>query len=301
MSNTVIIGQVPWSREDMIGKLEEFSSLYDDRPIKDNTGGMLSPHMFLIWFALRALQPKAVIESGVWLGQGTWFFERACPDAQLYCIDPNLDRIQYRSNRAEYFERDFSTIDWSHLPKDETLAFFDDHQDAYERVKTAKWFGFKHLIFEDNYPRLQGDCYSLKKAFMHSGFKLTPAHSQSLTLKAKLKQKARVLLGITHYKYREILQAKLKQKARVLLGITDYKYREILPNEIDAKYLRQNLEVYYEFPPIFRAERTRWGDCWDDENYPTPEPLLSSVEKEYQQKYKDEAVYYTWMCYVKLK
>src|SRR5687768_2691932 len=100
MISSVVLGQVPWSREDMLGKLEEFSSLYDDRPIKDNTGGMLSPHMFSIWFALRTLQPKAVIESGVWLGQSTWFFERACPDAQLYCIEPNLDRIQYRSTRA---------------------------------------------------------------------------------------------------------------------------------------------------------------------------------------------------------
>jgi len=59
--------------------------------------------------------------------------------------------------------------------------------------------------------------------------------------------------------------------------------------------------VYYEFPPIFKAERTRWGDRWDDEHYPTPEPLLSSVEKRYQQKYKDEAVDYTWMCYAQLK
>lgn len=275
MSDVTIIGQVPWSREDMIEKLEEFSSLYHDRPIKDNTGGMRSPHIFLIWFALQALKPKAIVESGIWLGQGTWFFERACPNAHLYCIDPNLERIQYRSNRAKYFERDFSTIDWSRLSKDETVLFFDDHQNAYERVKTAKWFGFKHLIFEDNYPPLQGDCYSLKKVFMHSGFKFTPAHSPSF-------------------------KATLKQKARSLLGIMGYKY-DIPANEVDAKYLRENLEVYYEFPPIFKAERTRWGDLWDDRNYPTPKPLLSSVERDYQQLYMDEAVYYTWMCYVKLK
>ena len=260
----------------MIGALEEFMSLYDDRPIKDNTGGMLSPHMFLIWFALRALLPKAIIESGIWFGQGTWFFERACPDAKLYCIDPNLDRIRYRSNRAEYFEQDFATIDWGHLSKAETLVFFDDHQDAYERVKTAKWFGFKHLVFEDNYPPLHGDCYSLKKAFMHSGFTFIPTPSRTI-------------------------RGKLKQKVRALLGITEPKRREILPNKLDAKYLRQNLAVYYEFPPIYKAAHTRWGDRWDETNHPTPEPLLSSVENRYQQRYKDEAVSYTWMCYAKLK
>jgi hypothetical protein len=275
-SPALVIGQVPWSRDDMIGKLEEFAALYDERPIKDNRGGMLSPHMFLTWFVLQALQPKALIESGVWLGQGTWLFERACPGARLYCIDPNLDRIQYRSKRAEYFAQDYSTIDWSHLPKDEALVFFDDHQNAYERVKTSSWLGFKHILFEDNYPPSQGDCYSLKKAFMHAGFRPAPRHSQSL-------------------------KAKLAEKARALLGAKGHADPEILPNETDAKYLRQNLGVYYECPPIFKAERTRWGDRWDEENYPTPEPLLSSVEHSYLQRFKDEAMWYTWMCYVRLK
>jgi len=99
---------------------------------------------------------------------------------------------------------------------------------------------------------------------------------------------------------REDMKDKLKQKVRSLLGIKDYK-TEIPPNEIDAKYMWQNLKVYYEFPPVFKAERTRWGDLWDHEHYLTPELLLRSVEKEYQQIYRDEAIFYTWMCYVKLQ
>jgi hypothetical protein len=186
-----------------------------------------------------------------------------------------LDRIQYRSARAEYFDRDFSTIDWSHLPSDQTVLFFDDHQNAYERVKTAKWFGFKHLLFEDNYPPSQGDCYSLKKAFAHSGLSFNQAYSDSLKLKYK------------HSK-RKILAA---------LG----RMQEISPNDVDAKYLRQNLAVYYEFPPVFKAERTRFGTVWDEESYPTPEPLLRSVEREYQRRFMDDAASYTWMCYARLK
>jgi hypothetical protein len=275
MSGIVTIGQAPFSREDMLARLEEFSSLYDRRPIKNNAGGMLSPHMFLVWFVLQTLKPRAVVESGVWLGQGTWFIERACPNARLYCIDLDLDRVQYRSDRAEYFDRDFSTIDWTHLPRDETVLFFDDHQNAYERTKLAKWFGFKHLIFEDNYPALQGDCYSLKKAFAHSGLKYDPRHSNSLRLKYK------------HSK-RKILAA---------LG----RLREIPPNDVDAKYLRQNLEVYNELPPVFKGAHTRFGAPWDEKDYPTPEPLLRSVEKEYLRRFLDEAASYTWMCYARLK
>jgi hypothetical protein len=276
MNNVVQIGKVPWSRRDMLSKLEEFASLYENRPIKDNTGGMKSPHMFSIWFALKALKPKAIIESGVWLGQGTWFFENACPEAQLYCIDLNIDRIQYRSGLAKYFDLDFSTIDWNGLPKSDTLLFFDDHQNAYERMKTAKWFGFKHVIFEDNYPPSQGDFYSIKKILMHSGFKYIPAHKPSF-------------------------KSKVKNKIKTLIGFQGQQYERIIPNDIDAKYLMQNLEVYYEFPPVFRVEQTRWGDIWDNDNYPTSEPLLTTVDRKYQQIFLDEAKFYTWMCYLKLK
>jgi FkbM family methyltransferase len=172
---TLAFGQVPWTRAMMLGAMKEFAELYQRRPIQDNSGGMKSPHLFPIWFALRQLQPRFIVESGVWLGQGTWFFEQACPDAKLYCIDPELKRIRYRSSQATYLDRDFSQHDWSALPAEQTVLFFDDHQNAYERIKTARWFGLRHLFFEDNYPPSQGDCYSLKKAFMHAGYRCVPA------------------------------------------------------------------------------------------------------------------------------
>ena len=53
--------------------------------------------------------------------------------------------------------------DWSHLPKDDTLIFFDDHQNFYERLKHANSLGFKKIMTEDNYPYQQGDCYTPKK------------------------------------------------------------------------------------------------------------------------------------------
>ncbi len=276
MSGVASIGKVPWTREDMLAKLDEFARLYERRPIEDNAGGMLSAHMFLAWFAMRALKPKAIVESGVFLGQGTWFFEQACPRARLYCIDPNLGRIRYRSGRAEYFDKDFASLDWNRLPKEETVLFFDDHQNAYERVQTAKWFGFRHLIIEDNFPPGRGDCYSLKKAFAHSGFEFKPPPYWSV-------------------------EAKLKWRIGRRLGLLPQRYSGVKPNELDAEYLRQNLGTYYEMPPVLRSERTMWGDAWEEATYPTQRPLLSSVEKPYQQLFLDEAPNYCWMCYVRLK
>lgn len=198
-------------------------------------------------------------------------FERACPDAELFCIDLYLNRIQYRSKRATYYDLDFSTIDWRHLDKEQTVAFLDDHQNAYKRVKTAKWFGFKHLIFDDNYPPSQGDVYSLKKAFMHSGFTFTTDRS--------LKQR-----------FRETVR-RAQEKVPM----------DVPPNDVDADYLEANLDIYCELPPVFKTEITRWGDAWDEEEYPTVEPLLRSQSHQYQKAFLDEAASYTWMCYAKLR
>lgn len=166
----VTLGVPPCTVEELVGSLEEFAELYKRKPIEDNHGGMKAPQMFAAWFMARKLEPKFIIESGVWFGQGTWFFERACPSAQLICIDPNIQRIQYKSKKAQYTTEDFSKVDWKqHLSCSDTLCFFDDHQNALERLKIATPMGFKHLMFEDNYPISQGDCVSLKTILEEGG------------------------------------------------------------------------------------------------------------------------------------
>src|SRR5437868_9355258 len=99
---------------------------------------MKSPHLLLSWFALRALNPTTVIESGVWKGQGTWFSQQACPTARLHCIEPFGQNIQWRATRATYYKQDFSGLSWDGIvDKEKTVLFFDDHQDALERVRQA--------------------------------------------------------------------------------------------------------------------------------------------------------------------
>ena len=69
----------------------------------------------------------------------------------------------------------------------------------------------------------------------------------------------------------------------------------------DAQYLKENLKIYYEFPPIFKTEVTRWGDKWD--NYPTPSPLYVPNGEGYETwmaLFLGEATSYTWICYVEL-
>ena len=155
-----------WKIEDMRSHMDQFYSLYcGDTPVQNNDGGMKFPHMFLAWYLTKKIQPKFLIESGVWKGLGTWFLEQASPDTKIISIDPfPINRI-YTSNKVQYLTEDFATIDFAKLgvDVDNTLVFVDDHQNALDRLVQAKSKGFKRMIFEDNYPADQGDCYSIKK------------------------------------------------------------------------------------------------------------------------------------------
>jgi hypothetical protein len=279
------IGNPPWSENDIVARIDEFASIYTDRPIKDNQGGMRAPHMFAVWFMARKLSPDLIVESGIWKGQSTWLLEKACPDAKLISIDLNLDKREYISDSADYSDKDFSEHDWSQVTE-QSLAFFDDHQNAYKRLQQCRWFGFKHIIFEDNYPIAQGDCYSLKKAFAHAGFELTNS-----------KQKLN----------RDVIVYKILRKIAELIGLSlvshtpQNKAKIIKPNKIDSKMLHKQLDIYYEFPPVFKTAKTRWGDEWNEASYPTPEPLLKKPIKSTHNIFLEEAIFYTWICYAKLK
>lgn len=160
-----------WDKNDMKSYLNEFYDIYKNRPIKDNDGGMKSPHMFPAWYIIKKLQPKYIIESGVWKGLGTWFFEQASPNSEIICLDPFPGYRVYTSTKCKYSTQDFSTINWSQIiDVKETLVFIDDHQNSLERVKQCDFFGFNKVIFEDNYPFDQGDCYSLKKIISGKDF-----------------------------------------------------------------------------------------------------------------------------------
>jgi len=279
------IGTPPWTRSEIIESIEEFLGVYADRPIADNQGGMKAPHMFATWFMVRALSPDLIVESGIWRGQGTWLLERACPTARLVSIDVDLGNRVFTSDRAVYSNRDFSEQDWSDVT-DRSLVFFDDHQNAYRRLQQCRWFGFHHAIFEDNYPASQGDCYSLKKAFSCAGFEPDDSlqSSSGEGAAAQLRHMVAKLLGVSP------------------LSLTpQYQSVTIRPNDHDSVKLRKQLDVYYEFPPVFKTGQTRWGDAWSKEKYPTPAPLLTEPTETSHDILRDEALAYTWICYARLK
>lgn len=168
-----------WERQDLIEHLDEFKALYESRPIKDNNGGMKSAHMFPAWYVAKKLQPAYLIESGVWKGLGTWFFEKASPNTKIISIDPNPRFREYTSSKVDYRTQDFLMTDWSQIPKDDCLLFLDDHQNFFERLKYAVSAGFKNLMVEDNYPYQQGDCYTPKKILANTRYVIDQGGNKS--------------------------------------------------------------------------------------------------------------------------
>jgi hypothetical protein len=149
--------------------LDDFLLVYSRRPYGLNPGGIGLNQAFGLYSALRQLAPTTVIESGVWMGWSTWIIQQALPQAQIYCLDPRLERRQFISERAQYSAVDFRDFDWSGIEKEETVIFFDDHQNQVARLQQMIWHGFSDAIFDDNYRSGEGDLYSLRKALDGTG------------------------------------------------------------------------------------------------------------------------------------
>lgn len=172
--------RVPWTSKDLIKGLEEFISIYETRPIKNNMYGMGFDHSFGLWFLSRWLKPELMIESGALKGHSTWVMRQAMPYTPIVSLSPRHPEKYlakgpaYVDGNCTYFAGkdfvDFGSVNWGNVMKkhgitdlSQVLIFFDDHQNELKRVKQALKAGFRHLVFEDNYDTGTGDHYSLRQ------------------------------------------------------------------------------------------------------------------------------------------
>lgn len=258
----------------------EFVAVYRSRPIAQNPLGMGFNHCFATWFILRTMQPKLVVESGVWRGQSTWLIEKAAPDAEIVAIDPQPQSRVYTSRKARYETADFSRLDWSRADVGNAVVFFDDHQNAYERLKDMRWLGFRHAIFEDNYPCGEGDCYSLRHlqaGFGHPHIQMSSAYAATP---------------------RELLKRWLIEPLLTRLGPAQKVI--VPPNDSDRANLARHLAAYVEFPAVALADRNNWGGAWEGAYEPVP-PLLDSLIQLPADALKDDDMGYCHIAYVALR
>ena len=271
--------------EDIKKNIEEFTSIYLNRPIKNNYGGMHFNHSFATWYILKRLGPKVVIESGVYEGHSTWLIEQACPEAEVFSLDINFGMLKYKSNRVNYIQNDFANLSWSGINKEEALCFFDDHQNAYSRLKDVYWAGFRKVIIEDNYPCGEGDCYSLKH--MLKGF----GHRQL--------QMSKKYLGSPQD------QAIRQNMEQALWSIGPRQQLLVPPNDHDKKIFEENCAQYFEFPPVVLTEKSPIWDVNYVGEYATKPPIYDLLSLPSNLKIimnsNPEEFDYCFLSYIELK
>lgn len=130
--------------------VREFWDLIPACPVRQKHGGNGFNGGLQVYAIVRALQPTAIIESGVFRGLTTWLMRQAAPEAEILCFDPDLDHLHYRDAKARYSRQDWSTADLSGLDPGGTLAFFDDHIAQGRRILEAAERGITRLLFDDN-------------------------------------------------------------------------------------------------------------------------------------------------------
>ena len=289
-----------YGREELIDNFKKFLEIYEKRPFKSNIGGMRLAHCFALYFFLKKVNPPLIVESGVLRGQGTWLIENTCPNSEIICIDIYPHKKIYTSKNAKYYSKDFKYLDWTNIPEN-SLAFFDDHQNAVDRLIYAKWCGFKHLIFEDNFPGSQDcDFYSLKRAFSNSGF--TNKYN-----KAPFKEYFRKLFSSFKMETKKLSYRLSPKLAKKLFNSPYYYYdlnklTDVIPNNIDGKLIDKNIEIYHEFPPLIKDINTK--NETDNPIFSSLDDLLQHCNKKLFLQIQDdhtEASIYNYICYVKLK
>jgi len=217
--------------ENLETELQDFIAVYSTRPINDNSGGMGFNHSFAFWRLLRILKPELIVESGIWKGHSTWLIEVALPESRIIAFDIKLSKREYISSRVKYIESDFQFYDWSSEDLEKSLILLDDHQNSFNRILLANFFGMKRMIFEDNYLADNGDFYSLNHIFSKVGF-------PDIQLSRKHRKSLRSFLMRALY-------------LPVLQRVGSHQHWLVPANPFDSNNLQSKLVEYQIFPRIF--------------------------------------------------
>ena len=121
-------------------------------PVRQTRGGGGFNAAMLLWAICRLIEPRLVIESGVFRGFSTWVLRQGSPDARQFAFDVSFAELHHRLDPVTYIEADWLTADLSAPNGESALIYFDDHVDQWRRVREAHARGFRWLIFDDSLP-----------------------------------------------------------------------------------------------------------------------------------------------------
>lgn len=142
--------EIYFEKEMLAKNLALYDQIFREDIISDLNGGMGYNNGLFLFIIMSHLQPNTVIESGVWRGFTTYLIDKAIPkNGKIFCFDINLDRVEFKSNKASYFEQDLSQIsdiDYTNVD----FAFFDDHVSIYDRLKLCVLNKINFVVVDDD-------------------------------------------------------------------------------------------------------------------------------------------------------
>jgi hypothetical protein len=141
--------RIPWVDK----KLREITAAFDEarrsHPLKKPKQCVSLVEAFWVWYMVRKLRPKVIIESGTYEGYSLWFLHKAAPpNAKIFSFDPAV-RPSYNIPGVQYVEKDWMEFD--EFPDGRKFVFFDDHQDHDMRMEQSIERGVTDALFHDNY------------------------------------------------------------------------------------------------------------------------------------------------------
>jgi hypothetical protein len=141
--------QIKLDVKELITLIEEFDYIFRKFKFKNLEGGFGYNNALYLFIFIRIFKPSRIIESGVFKGFTTYIIDNAAmKNSEIVCIEPNIDRIQYKSARAQYHDKDISQIKLE--DNEDTLVFFDDHVPHIKRINFIKEKNFRYVIFDDD-------------------------------------------------------------------------------------------------------------------------------------------------------
>jgi hypothetical protein len=104
-----------------------------------------------IWLFLlaRILNPKVIVESGVFHGSSLFTFRNAVPDAKIFAFDIDFTKLLSRLNGVDYRQHDWGT-DNVRAESRSDLCFFDDHINNCMRIRQSYERGFRYVVVDDS-------------------------------------------------------------------------------------------------------------------------------------------------------
>lgn len=130
--------------------IEDYISVFYKSPVKELGSGFGFNEGLFLFCIIRIIKPDLIIESGVMKGFTTYLIDAASSnDCDIKCYDINFENLEYKSNKASYFNHDISS-NKPNLQNKKVLAFWDDHTSQLDRLVFSINEGIKYNFFDDD-------------------------------------------------------------------------------------------------------------------------------------------------------